>query len=221
MNLPPVPVLNFQTQDRSTLPRLGKANWISWLSDQGYGIEDRIALIEDDPNREIELYCNLETNVWAMYHPVYQGLPETECLYLNIPTEEQARNLVEIALNMTQVVDLARLGQQFVQAKAQGQSEQQLYLWHCHHPRNWKPDKISGKSYTEPPIAGENFYFGEAQDEQERFDGYLFGTRYPELPILTEDWATRGWQFKATGTVIEIAPGLWQQAGTTRTFSFD
>lgn len=195
---------------------------MTWLLNQGYLIEDRVALIEDDPNSEIELYFNREANVWAIYHPIYGNLLEVECLYLNIPSEDQARNLIEIALNMTQVADLARLGQKFMQAKSQPQQAQQrLYLWHLHHPQNWKPNKISGKNYTEPPIATDNSFFSEEEDPEGRFDGYLFATHYPELPILTDYWVSRGWQFRPMGTVIEIAPGLWQQAGTTRVFSFD
>ena len=215
-----MPVLDFQTQGRSALPRLGEGNWMTWLSEQGYLIEDRVALIEDDPNSEIELYFNSEANVWAMYHPLHHGQTETECLYINIPIEEQARNLVEIALNLTQAVDLAEIGVQFVQAQAQTQGQQpRLYLWHCYHPDNWQPSKISGKTYTQPPIAGELFYMGEAEDDEDRFDGYFFATRYAEVPIMTDYWANRGWQFQSAGTIVEVSAGLWQQEGGDQGFS--
>lgn len=220
MSIQPLPVLDFQTQVRSTLPRLGEENWMTWLFNQGYLIEDRVALIEDDPNSDIELYFNPEANVWAMYHPLHQGQTETECLYVNIPAEEQARNLVELALNLTQAVDLAVIGMQAVQAQAQPPGQHsRLYLWHCYHPANWKPSKISGKIYTEPPIEGELFHMGEAEDDEDRFDGYFFATRYAELPIMTDYWSERGWQFQRAGTIVETNPGLWQQEGGDQCFS--
>jgi hypothetical protein len=193
---------------------------MTWLSEQGYLIEDRVALIEDDPNSEIELYFNSEANIWAMYHPLHHGQTETECLYINIPIEEQARNLVEIALNLTQAVDLAEIGVQFVQAQAQTQGQQpRLYLWHCYHPHNWRPSKGSGKTYTEPPIAGELFYMGEVEDDEDHFDGYFLATRYAEVPIMMDYWANRDWQFQSAGTIVEVSAGLWQQEGGDQGFS--
>ncbi|MBC7997618.1 MAG: hypothetical protein IAF58_06735, partial [Leptolyngbya sp.] len=169
---------------------------------------------------EIELYYNSNMDAWAIYHPVYCEQADTECLYINIQTEEQARNLVDLALNLTQAVDLAAIGMPAVQARFQPQGQQtRLYLWHCYHPDNWQPSKVSGKTYAEPPIAGELFYMGEAEDEEDRFDGYFFATCYAELPIMTDYWRERGWRFKSAGTITEVSPGLWRRDGGDQCFS--
>lgn len=117
MSIQPVSVLDLQTQARSTLPRWGEGNWRRWLLEQGYLLEEQVALIEADPTSEIEVYFNCTTKTWAMYHPVHHGQLDTECLDVNIPTEEQAYHLVELALNLTQAVDLAAIGMQAVQAR--------------------------------------------------------------------------------------------------------
>ena len=55
MDIQPLPVLDLQTKPRSMLPRLGENNWRRWLLSQGYLIEERVALIEDDLHSEVEL----------------------------------------------------------------------------------------------------------------------------------------------------------------------
>ncbi|MEC4813149.1 MAG: hypothetical protein SAK29_07730 [Scytonema sp. PMC 1069.18] len=88
----PVKVMDWQTKQLSELPPLGDDNWESWLLQQGYELIDKKPL----GYTELALYQQKYVGVYAMYHPVYMGL-ETESLYVNIPTEEQVQQLVDIA----------------------------------------------------------------------------------------------------------------------------
>lgn len=88
----PMKVMDWGTKQLSELPRSGEGNWTSWLSDNGYALIDREML----GYTEIELYENEDNGVFAIYHPIYAGL-DTESLYVNIPSEAEARHLMNIA----------------------------------------------------------------------------------------------------------------------------
>lgn len=85
-------VMNWQTKQLSELPSVGEGNWASWLFQNGYELIDR----EELGHTEIELYENSNAGVYAIYHPNYIGL-DTESLYINILTEEDARQLMHVA----------------------------------------------------------------------------------------------------------------------------
>lgn len=75
----------------------------------------------------------------------------------------------------------------------------QIYVWRVYHPDNWNPKKISGKNYTEPPIAEDHIYLIEAENGKGEFDGYLIGMIANETPTLTEYWSSRGWLLESKG----------------------
>lgn len=76
---------------------------------------------------------------------------------------------------------------------------EQFYSWRVYHPNNWKPDKISGKSYTEPPVTEDHIYLIEAENSKGEFDGYLIGLSTPTTPTISEYWSSRGWQLEYKG----------------------
>lgn len=88
----PMKVMDWQTKQLSELPSIGEGNWTNWLNENGYELIDR----EELGHTEIELYENSKDGVFAIYHPNYLGL-DTESLYANIPTEEDARQLMNVA----------------------------------------------------------------------------------------------------------------------------
>lgn len=88
----PMKVMDWQTKQLSELPRAGEGNWSSWLRENGYELINREAL----GYTEIELYENPSHGVFAIYHPMYAGL-DTESLYVNIASEEDARQLMNVA----------------------------------------------------------------------------------------------------------------------------
>ncbi|GAB1538590.1 hypothetical protein NUACC21_12520 [Scytonema sp. NUACC21] len=88
----PMKVMDWQTKQLSELPRSGEGNWSTWLLENGYELIDREAL----GYTEIKLYENEKNRVFAIYHPIYAGL-DTESLYVNIPSEEDARQLMNVA----------------------------------------------------------------------------------------------------------------------------
>lgn len=85
-------VMDWQSKQLSELPSTGEGNWATWLNENGYELIDR----EELGYMEIELYENSKDGVFAIYHPNYVGL-ETESLYINISTEEDARQLIDVA----------------------------------------------------------------------------------------------------------------------------
>lgn len=80
-----------------------------------------------------------------------------------------------------------------------------LYVWRVYHSDNWKPDMISAKEYALPITTTEYQFLMIAEDDQERFDGYLIGTLTDEMPLLTTYWSARGWQIEAKGSMQKIA----------------
>lgn len=76
----------------------------------------------------------------------------------------------------------------------------QICVWRIYHPNNWKPDKISGKNYTDPPVVENHTYLIEAENDEGEFDGYLIGTIADKSPTLTEYWNSRGWKIESKGT---------------------
>jgi hypothetical protein len=88
----PVKVMDWQTKQLSELPSVGEDNWATWLLEQGYELIERESL----GYTALELYENEDAHVYAMYHPIYAGL-ETESLYINIPSQEEARQLMNVA----------------------------------------------------------------------------------------------------------------------------
>lgn len=86
-----IKVINWQTKQKSQMPRIGEDNWINWLIDQGYDIIDSIRL----GHTLIDLY-KANSDIFAVYHPFFAGL-DTECLFVNISTETEARELMTTA----------------------------------------------------------------------------------------------------------------------------
>jgi hypothetical protein len=100
-----VKVVNFQTQLKFVLPAAGADGWLSWLAERGYLVCDRVAA----GYVSLELYSAEESDLYALYHPSIQGL-DTEYLFVDIPTEAQARELITLAQQV--IVMLSRASKQ-------------------------------------------------------------------------------------------------------------
>ena len=90
-----IKAIDIQTEEKFDLPKTGEGNWLEWLAEQRYLICDRIPL----GYVSFEVYRQEETEVYALYHPVIQGL-ETECLFFNIPDEATVQELISLAKKM-------------------------------------------------------------------------------------------------------------------------
>ncbi|QQE64124.1 hypothetical protein GFS31_08030 [Leptolyngbya sp. BL0902] len=95
-----ITAINLQTEDKFDLPTSGDGNWMDWLATQGYLIHDRISL----GYIALELYCCEGSGIYALYHPSLQGL-RTACLFFNIPTEDAAQDLIDLAQQMVVIVE--------------------------------------------------------------------------------------------------------------------
>jgi hypothetical protein len=81
-----VKVIDWKSKKESNLPRFGEGNWIKWLITNGYDIIDQIELGQT----EINLYKAEGRELYAIYCPYFINL-DTERLFVDIPTEEEAR----------------------------------------------------------------------------------------------------------------------------------
>jgi hypothetical protein len=84
-----VKVVDWKSKQESKLPRIGKGNWIKWLVSYGYDITDQIELGQT----EINLYKSEISGLYAIYCPYFINL-DTERLFTDIPTEEEARSFI-------------------------------------------------------------------------------------------------------------------------------
>ncbi|NJL62021.1 MAG: hypothetical protein HC903_09550 [Methylacidiphilales bacterium] len=93
-------VIDWKTRESTQLSRTGNGNWVKWLISQGYDIIDATALgcagiylYKTDSLENIDLY--------AIYFP-YLAVFDIECLFINIPTEAQARTLIASVIELLQ-----------------------------------------------------------------------------------------------------------------------
>jgi hypothetical protein len=93
--------IDLQTEDRFNLPTSEDGNWVDWLAAQGYLIYDRISL----GHIALELYCCEGSGVYALYHPSIRGL-SIDCLFFNIPSEDAAQDLIDLAQQMVEIVEM-------------------------------------------------------------------------------------------------------------------
>lgn len=85
-----------------------------------------------------------------------------------------------------------------------------FYAWRLYHPDNWKPDKISGASYTEPPVNEDHEYLIDVENDEGEFDGYLIATLTDQIPTVSEYWGSRGWllERRERWNKVDLSPGL-------------
>lgn len=95
-----IKAIDLQTEDKFDLPATGDGNWVDWLTTQGYLIHDRISL----GYIALELYCCEGSGVYAIYHPSIHGL-SIDCLFFNIPSEDAAQDLIDLAQQMVSMLD--------------------------------------------------------------------------------------------------------------------
>lgn len=83
-----VRVIDWQSREQSQLPAAGEGNFVNWLITQGYD------LVATEPlgNAEIEIY-QADNGTFAIYHPTF-GTLDSECLFINIPSEDDVKMLV-------------------------------------------------------------------------------------------------------------------------------
>jgi hypothetical protein len=84
-------VIDWNTKQQFQLPRIGKGDWINWLIVQNYEIIDLVKL----GYTAIEIHKANNINLYAVYCPYFSRF-DTECLFVNISQEEQARSLISI-----------------------------------------------------------------------------------------------------------------------------
>lgn len=83
-----VKVIDWQTREQSQLPRFGQGRYMRWLVERTY---DMVAT-QPLGSVEIEIY-QAQSGVYAVYHPHF-GTLECECLFVNIPSQEEVQMLV-------------------------------------------------------------------------------------------------------------------------------
>ncbi|AFZ03830.1 hypothetical protein [Calothrix sp. PCC 6303] len=81
-----VKVIDWKSKHEFKLARIGEGNWIKWLVNYGYDIIDQVDLGQT----EINLYKSETLGLYAIYCPYFINL-DTERLFIDIPTEEEAR----------------------------------------------------------------------------------------------------------------------------------
>lgn len=100
-----IKAIDFQTEAKFDLAQVGEGNWLDWLADQGYLIYERISL----SHVCLELYQRNDDRSYALYHPPLLGL-SVECLFVNIPDEAAAQELIALAQKMVGIISFtARL----------------------------------------------------------------------------------------------------------------
>jgi hypothetical protein len=82
-------VIDWNTKQQFQILRMGKGDWINWLVVQNYEIIDLVKLA----HTAIEVHKAHNINLYAVYCPLFATF-DTECLFINIPKEEEARSLI-------------------------------------------------------------------------------------------------------------------------------
>ncbi|MGB3311540.1 MAG: hypothetical protein WBG32_10945 [Nodosilinea sp.] len=94
-----IKAINVQTEERFDLAQSGDGNWLDWLAEQGYTVCQQISLSQVC----LELYQREEDGVYALYHSPQLGL-SVECLFINIPDEVAAQELIALAQRMAKIM---------------------------------------------------------------------------------------------------------------------
>ncbi|MBD1876943.1 hypothetical protein H6F75_26005 [Nodosilinea sp. FACHB-131] len=94
-----IKAIDVQTEAKFDLAQAGEGNWLDWLADQGYLISDRISL----GHACLELYQRDGDGVYSLYHPPLLDL-SVECLFINIPDEAVAQELISLAQRMAKIM---------------------------------------------------------------------------------------------------------------------
>lgn len=94
-----IKAIDLQSETKLDLAYEGEGNWLDWLTDQGYLINERISL----GHICLELYQRDEDGVYALYHPPLLGL-SVECLFFNIPNNRTAQELISLATKMLTLI---------------------------------------------------------------------------------------------------------------------
>jgi hypothetical protein len=87
-----IKVIDWKTKIFTYMTRIGKDNWVKWLISQEYQLIDSVGL----GNVEIDIYQENyieNTSLYAILFPDIARL-DTECLFINIPTKEEAYRLI-------------------------------------------------------------------------------------------------------------------------------